>query len=1527
VNATFWQFDAAEAAEAAREVVHHDPDTPWERIPIPADAGAAAASLSALSAEFLKLPPSIRGALGRATINAAQLSDDRLQGLAELLQNADDEGADTAYFHVDDDRLLFGHNGNNFTLPDVWGLTIPWLSEKTSQAEKLGRFGIGLKTLQSLSETLEAHNAHFHLSLGRSSLQSAGLDPGWPNLPAIATTVFVVPFQHGATTQDEVAEWLHSWGDAGLLFLRTLRSVTLLDVRGDVVAQLAVQRSEAETISLDGGTGTRSAVTADAGRSWLLYARDAQSPDGQRAGKSHRDTTPVAVAFPRFDGDTGHVHVGLPVRSVGLPFRFAGQFDPLANRRDVANSQWNIALIELVSHLWMDATLDLFRLDAPTAWAAVPLNDEYAENELSAGELHEALSHALMSDSRLALAESLELVGGGGEEHSLRDLAFEAPDLTGILTDDDIRGLANAADVITATNRSDDARWRKVISDLEDLGAKTPKMVDAASAVSLLNGGSRNLEFVADLTAAVIACATREDEEDYELEDELETSTCLVLSDGSRISPEQATDLRVLLPHGAAELWATLGMGVQLHPGYTERPGWPEVAHWLQDKGTLRRTATNEDALRVLAAAGRKDVELPRPLMDNQANALRAALESVEESMRSGLGGGIGRAIRLEATVYQSDGRRTHVFARPFDAYFIEKEKNSWSNAAKKTAGLVWLHRRYSEALRAPSGRAGIGTQKLFRLLGAENVPRLQDFPQNEAYYKQFTYYGSGLWRHAPGSPRRRMMQMDEVGAHCTREDLASPDLEKVLADIAGEKSGQQRRERANALVGCLAKNWDRLEPHAKVTAANPYNGWINKGEVDAWWISQAASIPWLGNGRGRAAAPGQLRFRTLTNEAMHGADPAFYLADGYDLPAHRDVLKALGVEGNPTVSALISKIIEIRAAHLSGQPLKPDLDGANPMTTSEAADLAAPFYQAIAAETRGGGQRVVGNMQNSVLRAQFDRGDGLIITNHGWRRTALALAGTAIFGDLGAFVPAVKGTERLWEALGVRGPNADDAKRVIKKLAGTRQLDADERQIMLEALRILAQTPVERLGQLRRLPVYIGSAWTSNRPVYAAENPLLAEALKAKVPLWQPGGQLSQLGSLIEPLALTNIDGTHAHVLHESAAIYDADITSTFAVAVRNLQTDLALSAPRTAETISVTWEELTEFQVGVLPELQVQVPVPDGPGHQVHLPAWLDAGRRTLFVESPDEMSRARSGGYAIASLFTASPREIAHAWVVACADAEAGAEAELVVSAAARDAEEKRRREISQAALISLSTSAQEQSTRPARKPKKKAGASHGAPGAPQPQRARTLVDPASLALQEPAGNLIVGSPTSDGASKTKTGSGPVDGKSRLKDPTPDNPRQPPSGGGRGPLNYTAQERESAGLELLRQVLANDDTTLTDVRHQPNVGADAVDNHGRFYELKVHAGPIPDTVKLEDSQIQRAMTTEDFYLVLVGNVEDGLGNPEVRIIHDPLHHLTVQPQGAVHLTGVLSAEVARSWTFEPAAEADDDEGRDSE
>ncbi len=1509
-----WLFSAGFATEAAHEVVHHPPDTPWHRVPVPCDSEAAAASIAALAAEFERLPPSIRGALSRATSNAARLSDDRLQGLAELLQNADDVGATTGYFLVDDDRLLFGHNGAHLTLPDVWGLTIPWLSEKSNNAEALGRFGIGLKTLQSLSETLEAHNGYFHLSLGRSTLSAARPDPEWPSPPKDATTVFVVPFQHGATTQDEVAEWLRAWGDAGLLFLRTLRSVTLLGVDGTNVERLHLKRRD--TVTLADREVIRSEVSSDDGRTWLLYARNAKSPHSDRAGKAQTDTTPVAVAFPRFAGDQGHIHVGLPVRPIGLPFRIAGQFDPLANRRDIAESPWNLDLLELVAALWIDAALDLFTIDAASAWAAVPLSAEPEADPFTTGQIRDALARHLMLKARLSFAEALRLQNGDGAAHPLGDLAYESPDLSGILSDDDIRGLADRPGVVTQGSRSEDDRWRNVLADLEELGAKSPTVVRAATAVPLLSLPDKPIAFLSDLTAAVAAVATIVDEEDQELEAELLASPCLVLINGARFSPVEGADLRVLLPADPSALWDKLMIGTEIHAEYRERPGWQVVARWLESNSSLRRTATDDDALRVLAAAGRDGIELPDPLTDEQADALRAALESVEESARSGLGAGIGRAIRLEATVYGADGSRTRTYARPADAYLIEKEKNTFSIAARKTPGLVWLHRRYSDDLRAEAGRAGIGAQRLFRLLGAESVPRLKPLPATERYYKQYVYYEDGLWRDAPDAPARRKRQMVEAGAQCTLKDLASPDLDKVLADIAKEKSAADRRRRANALLGCLARNWERLEPHAKVTAARPDNGWVPRGEVDAWWVHQAASLPWLANGRGRPAAPGEVRLKTPTNQAMHGTDPAFYLADGYDQPAHRDVLTALGVEGNPTVPALIGRLVDIRSAHLASHPADPIAEDARPMTIQEAADLAAPLYQALAAEVQGAGtQRKVGNLQASAARAYFDRGDGLIVTNLGWRRTSLTRSGNAVFGDLEAFVPAIKGAEPLWAALGVRAPNADDAKRVLRQLSRQRQLNTDERQIMLEALRSLAAAPADRRGQLRRQPVYVASGWVSKRPVYAVANPLLADALSGKIPVWQPGGQLTQLASIMEPLGLTALDSSHTQVLHENAADYDADLTATFTTTVRNLQTDLAVSAPTTAEALGLTWEQFAAFQVAVLPDLRIRVDIPGEGSHHVQLAAWLDPATGTMFVSAPAEAGRARTGGYAIASLFDADPREISHAWVVAWSDAEAGTPTDVVISAADRAAEEKRRREASHAALLRLAGPRKDtqKSKIGGTAVKKAAVPKLSAPTAQAPKTARTLVDIDALVLDEREGRILAGPAANAGAPGGKGGSiskGSVE-KGKLRDPDPNNPKRP-GGAGRGLLNYTAEERETAGLELLRVVLSEDGTTLTDIRHQPNVGADAVDDKGRYYELKVNLGVIPNAVRLEDSQIARALTTDDFYLVLVGNVESGQGQPEVRIIHDPLHHLTPEPQGAVYLTGAVNAAVARSWTF---------------
>ena len=89
------------------------------------------------------------------------------------------------------------------------------------------------------------------------------------------------------------------------------------------------------------------------------------------------------------------------------------------------------------------------------------------------------------------------------------------------------------------------------------------------------------------------------------------------------------------------------------------------------------------------------------------------------------------------------------------------------------------------------------------------------------------------------------------------------------------------------------------------------------------------------------------------------------------------------------------------------------------------------------------------------------------------------------------------------------------------------------------------------------------------------------------------------------------------------------------------------------------------------------------------------------------------------------------------------------------------------------------------------------------------------------------------------------------------------------------------------------------------------EAIDDLKNFFELKVWAGPIPETTSLTSSEVRRAHEIEKFFLVLAGNVKPGGMDPEVRIITDPLSHLSVLPQDSVNLGGIRAVKALR-YTF---------------
>jgi hypothetical protein len=143
-------------------------------------------------------------------------------------------------------------------------------------------------------------------------------------------------------------------------------------------------------------------------------------------------------------------------------------------------------------------------------------------------------------------------------------------------------------------------------------------------------------------------------------------------------------------------------------------------------------------------------------------------------------------------------------------------------------------------------------------------------------------------------------------------------------------------------------------------------------------------------------------------------------------------------------------------------------------------------------------------------------------------------------------------------------------------------------------------------------------------------------------------------------------------------------------------------------------------------------------------------------------------------------------------------------------------------------------------------------------------------------------------------------------RKRKPLQDDPEstvRPPTAGTRTYANYTAEQREEAGVAALGAVLAAQGRTLLDMRHQHGVGSDVRDDLGKYYELKIHGGEIPDEVALEDSQLERALREgKNFVLAVVGGVEQG-EKTVVKLIDNPAEQLNLRPSNKLKLSGVTT------------------------
>jgi hypothetical protein len=153
--------------------------------------------------------------------------------------------------------------------------------------------------------------------------------------------------------------------------------------------------------------------------------------------------------------------------------------------------------------------------------------------------------------------------------------------------------------------------------------------------------------------------------------------------------------------------------------------------------------------------------------------------------------------------------------------------------------------------------------------------------------------------------------------------------------------------------------------------------------------------------------------------------------------------------------------------------------------------------------------------------------------------------------------------------------------------------------------------------------------------------------------------------------------------------------------------------------------------------------------------------------------------------------------------------------------------------------------------------------------------------------------------------RTGTTKSAGKGKLSTPRPGGDPATSSNGGVPAADraFTDREREDLALAIVAAAVAqNRGWDLEDIRDQSLTGADARDpKAGVWVELKTHLKDLPDSVRLERSEAERAAKEKGKYvLALVWNLEHPRV-PRVALIADPMKRLDADLIRGMRLTGL--------------------------
>jgi hypothetical protein len=242
------------------------------------------ASTAIEALEHLELPWLVDEMVESGEMLAQQIHSKASRGLQEAVQNAQDQGATAIRFgfrkRSGASELLIAHNGHPVEIHDVVSMAYPLLSGSRADPEKIGRFGVGLKTLNQLAESLSVHCPPlpgFEITGARvRRTTDARAIPSFWN-PERRETLFVLRLREEGFDRQFFVDWMQEWNASSLVFLSRLHNAVLVDLSAKktlVEHELVTNLDDVVGLDFARATEARRTVLSDAnsGRSWTRYA-------------------------------------------------------------------------------------------------------------------------------------------------------------------------------------------------------------------------------------------------------------------------------------------------------------------------------------------------------------------------------------------------------------------------------------------------------------------------------------------------------------------------------------------------------------------------------------------------------------------------------------------------------------------------------------------------------------------------------------------------------------------------------------------------------------------------------------------------------------------------------------------------------------------------------------------------------------------------------------------------------------------------------------------------------------------------------------------------------------------------------------------------------------------------------------------------------------------------------------------------------------------------------------------------------